>query len=219
MFTGIVEDIGQVLEVRRRDEGRGLVLGSGLPTGEIRPGDSVAVDGVCLTATHVAPGRIEADVGPETLTRTSLGLLQAGARVHLERALALGARLGGHLVLGHVDGLGEVLARRARGDSLELELAAPEAVRPFLVSKGSVAVDGVSLTVNEPSGGLFWVTLVPHTLSHTTLGERRPGAKVNLESDILGKYVRHFVSPGAGAGQGVDERLLREHGFLPDGKP
>ncbi|HSA22673.1 MAG TPA: riboflavin synthase, partial [Myxococcota bacterium] len=171
MFTGIVEDVGQVLEVRRRDEGRGLVLGSQLPTGELRPGDSLAVDGVCLTITRLAPGRIEADVGPETLARTSLGRLQAGARVHLERALALGARLGGHLVLGHVDGLGEVLARRARGDSLELELSAPEAVRPYLVPKGSVAVDGVSLTINEPSGGLFRVTLVPYTLSGTTLGE------------------------------------------------
>jgi riboflavin synthase len=215
MFTGLVEDIGRVLEAHRRGQGLRLVMATALPADSIRPGDSVAVDGVCLTATRVAPGRFEADLGPESLAITSLGQRRPGDRVHLERALALGARLGGHLVLGHVDGLGQVTARRARGDSLELTVLAPEAVRPYLVPKGSVAVDGVSLTLYEPGRELFRVTLVPATLERTTLGERQPGQPVHLEADILGKYVRHFAGPRPGGGS-LDERLLVEHGFLPD---
>ncbi len=218
MFTGIVEEIGRVLEVRPRAESRELVLAAAWPVTALGLGDSLAVDGVCLTLTRLEPGRLAADVGPETMARTNLGRLRPGARVHLERALALGARLGGHLVLGHVDGLGEVVGRRARGESLELEVAAPPEVRPYLVPKGSVAIDGVSLTLNEPQGGRFRVTLVPHTLACTTLGERRPGDPLNLEADILGKYVRHFLAPGVGQG-GVDERLLRAHGFIPEGEP
>ena len=214
MFTGIVEDIGQVSRVRRRAEGLRLEITTRLPLESLPPGCSVAVDGVCLTVCAHAKGAFAADVGHETARVTTLGRARAGGRVHLERALVFGGRLDGHLVTGHVDGVGEVLERSVRGSGVDLVLRAPEAVRPFLVEKGSVAVDGVSLTVNAPSADAFRVALVPHTLEKTRLGELRPGERINLEADLIGKYVRHFVAP---AGQGVDEDFLAEHGFLGPG--
>lgn len=214
MFTGIIEDIGRMSRVRRRAEGLRLEIATRLPAESLPLGCSVAVNGVCLTVCAHEKGAFAADVGHETARVTTLGRARTGQRVHLERALAFGGRLDGHLVTGHVDGVGEVLERAERGSGIDLLLRAPEAVRPFLIEKGSVALDGVSLTVNAPTADAFAVALVPHTLEKTCLGELRPGGAVNLEADIIGKYIRHFVAP---AGRGVDESFLAEHGFLKPG--
>lgn len=211
MFTGLVEEVGRVEELLRGEGEAALRVRGALFLDSVRVGDSLAVDGACLTVSALAGEVSTFDLGPETRERTTLQFARPGDRVHLERALSFGGRLGGHLVSGHVDGMGEILSRTSRGRNLELLIRAPRELACYLVPKGSVAVDGVSLTVNQPRGGLFVVTLVPHTLSKTVLGERRVGARVNLEGDILGKYVRHFAGGGAA---GIDERFLAEHGFL-----
>jgi riboflavin synthase len=212
MFTGIIEDIGTVKALDKGRDSIQLKLESGLPPDELKPGDSLAVNGVCLTLTEIKAGLVSVDLSHETLAATTLKDLKPGHKVHLERALCFGGRLGGHLVTGHVDGVGEVVSRIPRGLNLDLVLLAPAEVVLYLIPKGSVAVDGVSLTVNQPAGQRFQVTLVPHTLEQTTLSERRPGDKVNLEADLLGKYVKHFVS--GGSGKGIDEEFLQKHGFL-----
>jgi riboflavin synthase alpha subunit len=162
-------------------------------------GESVAVSGVCLTVVAVASGRLAFDVGEETLRVTTLGSLQPEDPVNLERPLRVDGRLGGHLVLGHVDGVGRVAGWRPQGDGAWLEVSVPPALRPLVVPKGSVAVDGVSLTVAALGPDGFGVALIPHTLAATTLGRRRPGDPVNLEMDVIGKYVRGFVEPWAAA--------------------
>jgi riboflavin synthase len=212
MFTGIIEDIGTVKALDRKGDSLALKVESRLPADALSPGDSVAINGVCLTVADIAKSVFAVDLSHETLKATTLQTCKSGQRLHLERALALGGRLGGHLVTGHVDGVGEVISRTPRGRNLDLLLLAPSTVVPYLISKGSVAVDGVSLTINDPAGQRFRVTLVPHTLDQTTLSERKPGDRVNLEADLLGKYVQHFVS--GHAGKGINEQFLLEHGFL-----
>jgi len=175
----------------------------------------VAVNGVCLTVrAHTGEG-FEADIGPETARVTTLGRARQGQRMHLERALSFGGRLDGHLVTGHVDGVGQVVERSDRGSGIDLRVRAPESVRPFLIEKGSVALDGVSLTLNDVKDGSFRVTLVPHTLQKTRLGELKPGDEVNLEADLIGKYLLHFISPER---REVDEAFLAEHGFFEPGE-
>ncbi len=212
MFTGIIEDIGTVRALDNQGGSPALSVESRLPADELKLGDSVAVNGVCLTVSDMSKSMFTVDLSHETLSSTTLQYCMLGHRLHLERALTLSGRLGGHLVTGHVDGVGEVISKTSRGRNLDLVLLAPSAVVPYLVSKGSVAVDGVSLTVNDPNGQRFQVTLVPHTLDQTTLAERKPGDRVNLEADLLGKYVRHFAS--GHSGRGIDEQFLLEHGFL-----
>src|SRR5262245_42097763 len=194
MFTGIVEALGCVEAVEA--VGRGPRLGVTVPAEpgwRLGLGESVAVSGVCLTVVDTAPGRLAFDLAEETLRVTTLGGLVAGDPVNLERPLRLEDRLGGHLVLGHVDGIGRVAAVRAEGEGIWLEVAPPPPLRPLLIHKGSVAVDGVSLTVAGLDDEVFSVALIPHTLTVTTLGQRRPGDRVNLEMDVIGKYVRGFV--------------------------
>ncbi len=211
MFTGIIEEIGTLTNLQRAGKEMQLRIATRLSDG-LSPGDSVAVDGVCLTVTKVVKGEVLLDVSHETLAATTVGYRRVGDRVHLEQALSLGGRLGGHLVTGHVDGVGEVLSRHPQDTGLDLWLQAPASVWPFLVPKGSVAVDGVSLTVNEPSAERFRVSIVPYTIEKTKLSELRPGDRVNLESDILGKYVKHFM--GGSSGSRLNEEFLRRHGFL-----
>lgn len=192
MFTGLVEACVPVLAAEPRGGGLRLVLER--PEGEFEtaPGDSVAVSGACLT---VVPGaELAFDLSPETLALTWLGEARPGRRVNLERALQLGERLGGHMVSGHVDGLASLVARRDLDDGgAEIEVeAAPEHAR-YLTSKGSVTLDGVSLTVVRPRGRRFVVALIPETLARTTLGEARPGTRVHLEADLIGKWVERFV--------------------------
>ena len=195
MFTGIIEATGTVGAFDPRPGGGvRLVVETALPVGELPLGASIAVDGVCLTIVERGPSRFAADLGPETLACTTLTALAVGDRVHLERPLRLGDALGGHLVAGHVDGVGTVLARRPAGEALELEMSAPPAVAPTLAPKGSIAVDGVSLTVNRVEGERFSVTLIPHTLALTHLGAKAEGARVNLEGDLIAKHVATLVA-------------------------
>ncbi|HVR64764.1 MAG TPA: riboflavin synthase [Polyangia bacterium] len=195
MFTGIIEATGTVATFDARPSGGvRLVVETALPVGELPLGASIAVDGVCLTVVDRGPGRFAADLGPETLACTTLAALAAGDRVHLERPLRLGDALGGHLVAGHVDGMGTVLARRPTGEALELELSAPPVVSATLAPKGSIAVDGVSLTVNRVEGDRFSVTLIPHTLAVTHLGAKKEGVRVNLEGDLIAKHVGSLIA-------------------------
>ncbi len=195
MFTGLVEVLGRVLSPARAGGagGRLAVAVPDEPGWRLALGESVAVNGVCLTVVDAAPGRLAFDLADETRRVTTLGRLAPGDPVNLERPLRLDARVGGHLVLGHVDGVGTVLERRAAGDGGWLAIGVPGALRPLLIPKGSVAVDGVSLTVAALGAERFEVALIPHTLAHTTLGRRAAGDPVNLEMDVIGKYVQGFV--------------------------
>jgi riboflavin synthase len=195
MFTGIVEGTGVVSAVHTRDGSARLVVDAGKLLHGSRIGDSIAVNGVCLTVVATTATMFEADLSPETLERTTLGGLRPGSAVNLERPLAIGDRLGGHLVQGHVDGVGRVVVCRKEGEEWSLEIAAPPHVGRYVVEKGSIAVDGVSLTVAAASGDRFTVCLIPHTCVMTTLGALGPGAVVNLEADVLAKYVERLVAP------------------------
>jgi riboflavin synthase len=192
MFTGLIEDLGTVAAVERVPKGVRLSVRTRLDG--FGHGSSIAVDGVCLTAVELNGDRFTADVSPETLDRTTLGERTAGDRVNLERPLALGDRLDGHLVLGHVDGVGELVRRTGAGAGVRIELRLPQGLAPLVVSKGSIALDGTSLTVNElldpDRVALF---LIPETLRSTTWGIKPAGAKVNVEADILGKHVARLM--------------------------
>lgn len=203
MFTGIVEELGEVVAVTPAG-GAGdavrLAVRGPLVTSDAAHGASIAVNGVCLTVTDLAGDVFTADVMRETLDRSTLGALRPGAKVNLERAVRADGRLGGHLVQGHVDGTGVVLERRP-GEHWELvRFSLPAALEPYVVEKGSIAVDGVSLTVTGVGDGGFTVGLIPTTLRMTTLGERRPGDPVNLEVDVIGKYVAKQVAAYRGVG-------------------
>lgn len=194
MFTGIVETLGRVGRLETAGDGRRLrVAVPDDPGWRLGRGESVAVSGVCLTVVDAPAGELAFDLAEETLRVTTLGGLGVGDPVNLERPLRFDGRLGGHLVLGHVDGVGRVAAVRPEGEGARVDVEVPAGLRPLLIPKGSVTVDGVSLTVAALEAGAFAVALIPHTLAVTTLGRRRPGDPVNLEMDVIGKYVRGFV--------------------------
>jgi riboflavin synthase len=197
VFTGIVEGIGKVESLRAgAGDTRRLTVKTTLEVGKLPLGASIAVNGACLTIVARRAGRpstFQADVGPETLACTTLGSLGPGTRVHLEPALRLGDSLGGHMVSGHVDGTGRVESARKQAGTLALRVSAPDDVAPYLFKKGSIAIDGVSLTVNKVEGASFEVLLIPHTLEVTLLGELRAGSRVNLEADMIAKQVARFV--------------------------
>jgi riboflavin synthase len=197
VFTGLIEEAGVVAEVGAAPEGARLMTSAAAVLEGLSVGDSVAVNGACLTAVEVSAGGFAADCVAETLRRTSLGSLSAGDRVNLERPMRLGDRLDGHMVQGHVDGVGRVRGTRGEGESTILEIAPPASLLRYIVEKGSIAVDGVSLTVAERLPDAFTVALIPHTMDVTTLG---PGARdraVNLEVDVVAKYVESLVAPYA----------------------
>jgi riboflavin synthase len=195
MFSGIVETVGEVAAIVRGPRGARLRVRARLDGPPPAVGESISVAGCCLTVARRGRGWFEADCSPQTLRLTTLGELRRGAGVNLERALPASGRLGGHLVQGHVDGTGEAVAVRREGNSVVAVIEAPPAVRRYLVPRGSVAVDGVSLTVSKLGADRFEVTLIPQTLRVTTLGRLRRGGRVNLEADVLGKYVRAFLDP------------------------
>jgi riboflavin synthase len=180
---------------------------------ELTLGESVSVNGVCLTVERHDASGFACHAGEETLRRTTLGEAKVGTPVNLERALLPGSRLGGHFVQGHVDGIGSVRSHRPAGSTVWFEFEAPAELAPYLAPKGSVAVDGVSLTVVECSDSRFSAAIIPHTLARTVLRERRPGDRVNLEADVLAKYVERLLSARARTGGGLTEEYLREHGF------
>jgi riboflavin synthase len=192
MFTGIVTDVGTVRRAHATE--RGLELTIATAYGDLEPGESIAVDGACLTVAAMAQGSFTVQVVPTTLERTRFGDLRAGSRVNLERALRVGDRLGGHMVQGHVDGVGKVLRVETADGVRILDLEAPPEVARVSVPLGSVTVDGVSLTVNAvPAPGTIQISLIPFTLEHTTLADRRPGDRVHLEADTIGKYVESLL--------------------------
>jgi riboflavin synthase len=197
MFTGLVEEVGTVVGLESLGDSVRLTVRGPIVTSDAGHGDSIAVNGCCLTVTELAPEQFSADVMAESLERTSLGDLVPGSPVNLERAVAAGARLGGHIVQGHVDGTGTLLDRTPSAHWEILRFSLPAAVSRYLVEKGSITVDGVSLTVVDVTDESFSVSLIPTTLADTTLGTRTPGDRVNLEVDIVAKYVERLVNGGA----------------------
>jgi riboflavin synthase len=213
MFTGIVEARGRVTGIERSGRFTKIGIQSDLDLSDVRTGDSIAVDGACLTATAVEPQqrRITADVSPETLRVTTLGGLRVGDGVNLEKALRLDARLGGHLVLGHVDCVGTLVEKKEAGEGFVLGFEADSG--RYLIEKGSVTVDGVSLTVNDVDRARFRVMIIPHTAGLTGLTGKKVNDRVNLEYDIIGKYVEKLLSAGERE-TGVTEETLKKHGFI-----
>jgi riboflavin synthase len=197
MFTGLVECTGTVAASTPRGPSQRLALSA--PLEGLVLGESIAVNGACLTVVNHAVGRFEVDVSSETLARTSLGSLRIGSKVNLERALRLGDRLGGHLVSGHVDGLARVVGVETSGEARSVTLEAPGELAPYVAAKGSVTLDGVSLTVNGVDRARFWVMMIPHTLSVTTLSDCAPGRELNLEVDLVARYVVRYLQAGGGA--------------------
>ena len=194
MFTGIVEEAGRVESAARRGELMVVRIAARVVTGGLARGGSVAVNGCCLTAVDVTQDGFACELTPETLARTRFDeRLRAGVRVNLERPLRADGRFEGHIVQGHVDGVGRVVELRTMGESAELQVAAPAELQRYLVLKGSVALDGVSLTVAALGDGVFGVALIPYTLKHTSLGDARPGGHVNLEADLIAKYVERLL--------------------------
>jgi riboflavin synthase len=218
MFTGIIQAVGRLRS--RAAAGPSATLVVECPFERLALGESVAVDGVCLTVATVLPGAFTASASAETLARTTLGSLSHGQRVNLERALAVGDRLGGHIVAGHVDGVGRVAAREEVGTAERVRFDAPAEVMRFVAEKGSVAIDGVSLTVNALHARGFEVMLVPFTRDATALGDRAAGAPVNLEVDVIARYVARWMEgrgAEAPAPSGVTMDLLARHGFVDEG--
>jgi len=216
MFTGLVEDVGTIEAVLPEGGGRRLEIRTTLDTQGIAPGDSVAADGICLTATAFpGPGRYVVVAGRETVERTTLASWRPGRRVHLERALRLGDRLGGHIVQGHVDGVGVLDRIERQQESWVLWVQAPGELLRYLAPKGSVAVDGISLTINELAGGAFRLNVIPHTAENTRIAQLRPGDRLNLEVDVLARYVERLLArePDPPAG-GLDLECLRSNGFI-----
>lgn len=214
MFTGIIEGKGKVLRVERRGGARRLTIEFPPRLTEIQLGDSISINGVCLTIVEKKDQASKFDLSEETVKRSGLGELKEGDPVNLERALGLNGRLGGHFVTGHIDGLGVITEKKKERDFVNLRLRVPENVSKYVVPKGSIAVDGISLTVNEVRGNEIVLTLIPYTLEKTTLMEKRTGDPVNLEADILGKYVEQLISHKSGKPKGLDRSFLEEHGFL-----
>lgn len=220
MFTGIVEELGEVIHIAETAEDSAMVTINGpLVVADARPGDSIAVNGVCLTVVELAGGAFTADVMGETLRRSALGALRPGDPVNLERAATLGSRLGGHLVQGHVDGVGELLAREpaARWETVRFRL--PTDLNRYVVTKGSITVDGVSLTVANIGPDWFEVGLIPTTLRMTTLGSRSVGDVVNFEVDVLAKYVERLLGGGSSAGPDDLPAAVGLPGAAPVGGP
>ncbi|AZS88446.1 riboflavin synthase [Streptomyces griseoviridis] len=201
MFTGIVEELGEVTAVEHLGDASRFRLRGPVVTDGAKHGDSIAVNGVCLTVVDHEGDEFTADVMAETLHRSSLGALTAGSRVNLERPTAVGARLGGHIVQGHVDGTGEILAREPSEHWEIVTVSLPADLARYVVEKGSITVDGISLTVVEAGADRFTVSLIPTTLALTTLGRKQPGDPVNLEVDIVAKYVERLLTTGPGAGR------------------
>lgn len=229
MFTGIIEHMGKVRELRRSGEGSRLVLELGSMSGDVKPGESISVEGVCLTVTEIKGEQASFDVSQETLKRSTMGELRPGQKVNLERSLRVGDRMGGHFVQGHVDGTGVIQKREEHPGQVTMWVAVPKELAEGMIEKGSVAVDGISLTVIEVKAdgsgtATFSVALIPFTLANTTLGLKNVGDRVNIEIDIIGKWVKRLLGinppfpPLAKGGErgfkgGVTMEFLKEKGF------
>lgn len=213
MFTGLIECTGSVVSLRRGGQGTVLEVRATLPMDQVVVGDSIAVNGVCLTVTRMEAGCFWFDMSPETVARSTFGTLAPGAAVNLERALRMGGRLDGHLVTGHVDCMARLESRSQLDNAVQLTFRLPPEHARLLVEKGSVAIDGISLTVNKVEPERFGVTIIPLTLARTTLADLKPGSAVNIETDIIGKYVARLLAPHAGQ-RGLTMETLLKNGFV-----
>jgi riboflavin synthase len=219
MFTGIIEGLGTLTAIQPSGQGARLSVASEISLETTGIGDSIAVNGACLTAVTISGNRFEVDVSPETLKQTTLGSARVGDRVNIERALRLGDRLDGHLVSGHIDGTGLLRQRKPLGNAIIITISVPRELTRYMIRKGSVAVDGVSLTINSLGPESFEVSIIPHTAELTTVGFKQPGSRVNIETDMIGKYIERFVTtPGdanpAGEKKDIDIALLAKSGFM-----
>lgn len=217
MFTGIIQAIGTIVSTEKRaGDVRLCVESDELDWSDVELGDSIATNGVCLTAVELPGKRFVADVSVETLDLTTVGTWKAGDRVNLEKALTPQSRLGGHIVSGHVDGLGEVLSREPDARSERFKIRAPKALAKYIAHKGSITVDGTSLTVNQVEGGVFDLNIVPHTLGHTVMGDYRSGTQVNLEVDVIARYLERLLmgEKAADKNASITESFLAENGYL-----
>jgi riboflavin synthase len=213
MFTGIIEDKCKVIRVEQRGQGKRLILELPIQLTEVQLGDSININGVCLTMDEKRGQVIGLDLSQETLQKTTLGELKEGDQVNFERALKLNDRLGGHIVTGHIDGIGMIAEKRKEGDFLHLKIRIPKFLSKYIVQKGSIAVDGISLTVNECENEEVKMTLIPHTIEKTTLISKNTGDRVNVEADIIGKYVEKMLDRGDEKSK-MDLSFLKEHGFI-----
>jgi len=214
MFTGIIEETGTVVSVQKGSGSASLTIQGSLIFGDLKKGDTVSVSGVCLTAREIGNHTFTADVMNETFSRSALGLLRSGSRVNLERAMPADGRFGGHIVSGHIDGAGTVSHIQKDDNAVWFTIQAPPELLRYVVEKGSVAIDGISLTVATAGGDSFRVSVIPHTAAVTTLPERKIGDRVNLETDIVGKYIEKFLSPAtAGDQPGLTLEFLAQAGF------
>jgi len=213
MFTGLIETVGEITRITARGSGLEITVQSPVPVTEIKLGESIAVDGACLTVTGLFDRAFSVDVSPETVQRTTLGAKKTGGRVNLERALRLSDRLGGHIVSGHIDGVGTVASVLHKDDFIQIDFTASQDVLKYIIDKGSVAIDGISLTVNQCSAQGFSVMIIPHTVAHTTLNTRKNGDAVNIENDILGKYVEKLLSHETDDRSGITREFLEKFNF------
>ncbi len=216
LFTGIVEEIGTVDRMVQHGEAIVLTIQAQKVVSDVHLGDSISVNGVCLTVTSFTNNKFTVDIMPETVRATSLQTLKAGSHVNLERAMAANGRFGGHFVSGHVDGIGKIIKKTRVSNAVYYEIEIPEELRRFILLKGSICVDGTSLTVFGTTDQSFTISLIPHTMAETILGGKGIGEIVNLECDILAKYIEQFVMlrEKESKSQGVSESFLREHGYL-----
>lgn len=214
MFTGLIEVVGKVVQMDRAGSAGRLTVAAAFPGDAVRLGDSIAINGVCLTVVTLGGNTFVFDVSPETLERTAFRGFKPGTPVNLERALRLSDRLGGHIVTGHVDCVATIIERRELSGNAVFTFRLPRDSARYVVAKGSVTIDGISLTVNAVTGDGFSVNIIPHTAVSTTLQFRKPGDEVNIETDILGKYVERLLTGQKEAGTGLTLELLAKNGFL-----
>jgi riboflavin synthase len=221
MFTGIIEGLGTIGAIRSAGQGKRLTIEADYSLEGTKIGDSIAVNGACLTVVKISGSKFEVDLSPETLATSTFARARQGDRLNLERAMRLSDRIDGHLVLGHVDGIGIIEQREKMGNAVGLTIAVPEAFSRYMIHKGSVAVDGISLTINICQPGSFTVSIIPHTGRLTTIGMKKKGDALNIETDLIGKYVERFTRGGSNhdsektaASRGIDMEFLAKSGFL-----
>ena len=219
MFTGIIEGLGSITKIRSSGQGKRLTIEADYPLDHTKIGDSIAVSGACLTAVMIEGKSFEVDVSPETLSRTTFGKTKIGDRVNLERALRLSDRIDGHLVSGHIDGIGSVKNIKALGNAIIITFEVPESLSRYMIRKGSVAADGISLTINNCDKRSFEVSIIPHTAKLTNIGLKKIGDHVNIETDMIGKYVERFIitddyEKEKARKSSIDQQFLAKSGFL-----